>query len=123
MRIGELARRTSVSTRLLRYYEKQGLLVSTRRSNGYRDYAEDAPVIVGQIRGLLAAGLTTDVIRELLPCAEGKGPRLNSCPDLVATLYEALHGMQDRIDHLTRNRDALLRFLDAAGAPAHSATG
>jgi DNA-binding transcriptional MerR regulator len=114
MRIGELSRRTSVSTRLLRYYEEQGLLVPARLSNGYRDYADDATMTVGQIRGLLDAGLSTDVIREVLPCAEGNEPRLNACPKLLATLREAFEGIQARIDHLTHHRDALLRFLDAA---------
>jgi DNA-binding transcriptional MerR regulator len=115
MRIGELARRTSVSPRLLRYYEQQGLLTAARSSNGYRDYAEDAPTIVGQIRGLLDAGLSTDVIRRLLPCAEGAAPQLTTCPDLIATLHDALHGMQERIDCLTRNQDALVRYLEATG--------
>ncbi|MDH6220072.1 MerR family DNA-binding transcriptional regulator [Streptomyces pseudovenezuelae] len=36
MRIGDLARRTEVPTRLLRHYEKQGLLYAHRDGNGYR---------------------------------------------------------------------------------------
>lgn len=40
MRIGELARRTGVSVRALRYYEEQGLLVPARAANGYREYTE-----------------------------------------------------------------------------------
>ncbi|NJP98618.1 MerR family transcriptional regulator [Nonomuraea sp. FMUSA5-5] len=116
MLIGELARRSSVSTRLLRYYEAQGLLTSVRLANGYRDYADDAPMIVAQIRGLLAAGLSTEVIRELLPCAAGKQPRLTSCPDLVGILRETLRDIDERMEVLDRNRQALIRYLDAAEA-------
>jgi DNA-binding transcriptional MerR regulator len=116
MLIGELARRSSVSTRLLRYYEDQGLLTSVRLANGYRDYADDAPMIVAQIRGLLAAGLSTEVIRELLPCAAGKQPRLTNCPDLVAILQETLRDIDQHMEVLDRNRQALIRYLDAAEA-------
>ena len=56
MRIGELAERTGVSTRLLRYYGEQGLLAASRDGNGYRCYDEDAVVRVRQIRRLLARG-------------------------------------------------------------------
>lgn len=42
MRIGELARRTGVAARRLRYYEEQGLLSSDRSVNGYRDYDPQA---------------------------------------------------------------------------------
>lgn len=117
MLIGELARLTSVSTRLLRYYEQQGLLVSTRLSNGYRHYADDAPMIVGQIRALLDAGLPTEVIREVLPCAEGKPLRFEPCPSLSVLLSEVLENIQARMDKLSHHREALTRYLDAAGAP------
>jgi DNA-binding transcriptional MerR regulator len=39
VRIGELAERSNVLPRLLRYYEEQGLLTPDRAPNGYRDYA------------------------------------------------------------------------------------
>ncbi|WP_425285697.1 MerR family DNA-binding transcriptional regulator [Amycolatopsis rubida] len=37
MRIGQLAERTGTSERLLRYYERLGLLTEDRLPNGYRD--------------------------------------------------------------------------------------
>jgi DNA-binding transcriptional MerR regulator len=114
MLIGELARLTSVSPRLLRYYEQQGLLVSNRLSNGYRDYADDAPMIVGQIRALLDAGLPTEVIREVLPCAEGKPLRFEACPSLSALLSEVLGNIESRMDKLSHHREALTRYLEAA---------
>ncbi|WP_344013572.1 MerR family DNA-binding transcriptional regulator [Nocardiopsis exhalans] len=42
MRIGELSRRTGASVRLLRYYEEQGLIGSTRSASGQRHFTEDA---------------------------------------------------------------------------------
>ncbi|MFC7730192.1 MerR family transcriptional regulator [Actinomadura keratinilytica] len=68
MRIGELARRTGVSTRSLRYYEEQGLLVPDRTPGGQRDYPEQAVDRVIRIQELYAAGLHSKKIAELLPC-------------------------------------------------------
>jgi len=42
MRISEVARRTGVSIRSLRYYEQKRLLCARRLSNGYRDLDEEA---------------------------------------------------------------------------------
>ncbi|MFJ6456207.1 MerR family DNA-binding transcriptional regulator [Paenarthrobacter sp. NPDC091669] len=49
MRIGELATKTSVSVRSLRYYEQQGLLKPQRTASGHRDYATEDERIVLQI--------------------------------------------------------------------------
>ncbi|MGV9264687.1 MerR family transcriptional regulator [Kitasatospora sp. NPDC003701] len=112
MRIGELARLTGVSTRLLRYYEEQGLLAPDRSAAGYREYGEDAQIRVRQIRSLLAAGLATRVIAEILPCASGPVPALEACPDLLATLRGELADLDARIAELTRSRQALAGYLD-----------
>ncbi|WP_039639161.1 MerR family transcriptional regulator [Streptomyces sp. 769] len=110
MKIGDLARATGVSPRLLRYYEEQGLLTAHRAgSGGHRRYAEDAPAVVGHIRALLAAGLTTRVIRELLPCVVGPGPEFEHCA--AGTLREQLHGLEDKITTLQDARSALSGIL------------
>ncbi|GAB3160093.1 MerR family transcriptional regulator [Micromonospora sonneratiae] len=122
MKIGDLARRTGVNPRLLRYYEEQGLLTSYRVGGGHRRYAKDAPVVVGHIRAMLAAGLPTSVIREMLPCVEGPGPELEPCA--APALQEQLHGLDDKISTLQNARSALTGLLaTTATATATASAG
>ncbi|MER7010975.1 MerR family transcriptional regulator [Saccharopolyspora sp. NPDC000359] len=113
MKIGELSRRTGVSQRLLRYYEQQGLLTSQRAPSGYRYYPAEAITVVAQIRNLLAAGLNTETIRTVLPCARGELPTLEPCPDLLATLRAELTAIDDRLTCLQQTRTALATYLEA----------
>ncbi|MEU8897935.1 MerR family transcriptional regulator [Nocardia sp. NPDC048505] len=106
MLIGELSRRTGVPTRLLRYYEEQGLLVPQRDSNDYRIYDDSAPATVLRIRELLGTGLSTRAIRELLPCATEGG--IQGCARSRAVLAEGLSRIDERIQDLTRRRSALI---------------
>ncbi len=115
MRIGELAERTGVSTRLLRYYGEQGLLVASRDRNGYRCYGGDAVVRVRQIRRLLGAGLTTEVIASALQCASGEEAHLDLCPELAQLLHRELTAMDDRIGTLQRRRSTLAGYLTEEG--------
>jgi DNA-binding transcriptional MerR regulator len=123
MRIGELAERTRVSRRLLRYYEEQGLIVPSRSANGYRDYDERFVARVAQIRGLLDAGLPVRIIKQLLPCLDT--PWTIYCPDptpeMIALLERERDRMTERIDCLVRNRDAIGAYLDRARRPAPEA--
>ena len=64
MRIGELARRTGVSVRSLRYYETQGLLRSDRTPGGHREYAE---------AGILVNTSGRVPIDEAAPCYKPSG--------------------------------------------------
>lgn len=114
MNIGELSRLSGARTHQLRYYEAQGLLQPTRTSAGYRVYVDDDVVKVRQIQNLLDAGLSTDDIAYLLPCAVGEGPELIGCPDLVAAMRTRLRRVQEQLDTLGRSRDALVRYVDAA---------
>jgi DNA-binding transcriptional MerR regulator len=68
LKIGELAHRTGVSIRSLRYYEQKGLLAPTRHENGYRDYSFLAEDQVKTIQLYLGLGLTTDQIVSFLHC-------------------------------------------------------
>jgi DNA-binding transcriptional MerR regulator len=111
MLIGELSAQTGVSQRLLRYYEEQGLLQPARDPNGYRRYGENTVTTVRQVRALLAAGLTTEVIRDALPCADGDRPELDMCPELAATLRRELEDLDARIDRLCQARSELAGFV------------
>jgi DNA-binding transcriptional MerR regulator len=114
MRIGELAERTGVSRRLLRYYEEQGLIAPSRALNGYREYGQSHVDVVQQITGLLDAGLPTRIIQQLLPCLEI--PQTIYVPDvtpeMIATLRSEQARLSERIEFLTRNRDAIADYLD-----------
>ncbi len=114
MKIGELAERTNVSARLLRYYEEQGLITPERAGNGYRDYAETQVDRVVQIRGLLDAGLPTKIIRQIIPCLENPCTihMREATPELVATLEHEREQIDSRIRCLTRNRDAITSYIE-----------
>ncbi|MEO3806266.1 MerR family transcriptional regulator [Nonomuraea sp. B1E8] len=117
MRIGELSRRTGVHTRMLRYYEEQDLLHPERADNGYRVYPPSAVHRVQQIRGLLDSGLTTEIIRRILPFLDGPGgihlhPQCLT-PELAGLLEAEAERIQQRIDCLARNRDAIWAYLAA----------
>ncbi|MEV0085878.1 MerR family transcriptional regulator [Saccharopolyspora sp. NPDC050642] len=114
MRIGELSRRTGVNTHQLRYYEAQGLLEADRSANGYREYDENAVLRVKQIRHLLGAGLSSEDIAYLLPCAVGEAPELLGCPELLAAMRTRLQRLNDQMEKLARSRDALVDYIDAA---------
>ncbi|MFF0109673.1 MerR family transcriptional regulator [Streptomyces hirsutus] len=114
MRIGELSRRTGVNAHRLRYYEAQGLLEADRGANGYREYDENAVLRVKQIRHLLDAGFSSEDIAYLLPCAVGEAPELLGCPELLAAMRSRLRRLDDQMDRLTRSRDALADYVDAA---------
>jgi DNA-binding transcriptional MerR regulator len=114
MKIGDLAARTGVSRRLLRYYEEQGLITPSRALNGYREYGESHVDVVLQIKGLLDAGLPTRIIQQLLPCLDKPQtiyvPYVK--PEMIATLQREQARLSERIECLTRNRDAIADYLD-----------
>lgn len=113
--IGEVSRRTGVSRRLLRYYEDQGLLHAERGPNGYRAYGEDAVTVVGRIRFLLDAGLTTEVIQAVLPCVDddtaGVGIGVDWCAELRDLLAGELAAMDERLNCLQERRSCLAGLL------------
>ncbi|HEY5987027.1 MAG TPA: MerR family transcriptional regulator [Streptosporangiaceae bacterium] len=117
MRIGELSRRTGVPARMLRYYEEQDLLHPERDGNGYRWYSDSAGYRVQQIRGLLDSGLTTEIIRRILPFLDDPTgihlPAECLTAETAGLLRREADRLERRIDCLTRNRKALLEYLAA----------
>lgn len=118
MRIGELARRTGVSERSLRYYEEQKLLTAGRTPGGHRDYAEPAVDRVIQIQELFAAGLCSRKIVHILPCMRefDGGAGEYATPELVTELEVERDRINRMIADLVRSRGVLDEVIERAGA-------
>ncbi|SEK60130.1 MerR family transcriptional regulator [Streptacidiphilus jiangxiensis] len=117
MRIGELARRSGVSERSLRYYEAQGLLPAQRSPGGQREYGEWAVDRVVRIQTLYAAGLNSRKIAQLLPCLRDEDGRPSeiATPELVAQLGTERERINGLIADLLRSREVLDEVIASAG--------
>ncbi|RDU97743.1 MerR family transcriptional regulator [Trinickia dinghuensis] len=116
MRIGELARRTGISERMLRYYEHEGLLKPKRTDSGYRDYGPEEVDAAHRIRVLSAAGLKISSIRLLLPCVLGATPVFHPCAEARAALRREVDKLDVRLRDLGESRRVVASLLDAIDA-------
>ena len=112
MRIGELAEKTGVSVRALRYYEEKGMLVPERSAGGHRTYADTGVGMVWLIQQFYAAGLSSKSIQAILPSVRAG----RATPEAL----ELLVAERDRIDKLAREladaRERLDIIITNAGA-------
>ena len=113
MRIGELSRRAGLSTRMLRYYEQEGLIHPKRGANGYRDYTDDDVARAKLIRDLVTSGVPTRLVAIVLEQRDDReGTWTNKCDrDFAARLVDEIEDLDGRIACLTRSRDALGELL------------
>ncbi|TDE30755.1 MerR family transcriptional regulator [Nonomuraea mesophila] len=117
MRIGELAERTGVSARSLRYYEQHGLLSARRTANGYRDYNEEDVRLVSEIRALLSVGFTLEDTRPFLDCLRRGHSSGGACAESVEVYERKLKEIDDDI------RALLARRAEVAAQLAQSCPG
>lgn len=122
MRIGEVAARSGVSPRALRYYEEQRLLTAERSSSGQRCYGDEVVERVRLIKRLYSAGLNSKAIAELLPCVHTG----LATPAMLERLTFERDRVDEQIEELVAARDRLSEVIDVAldhaGLPAPSAT-
>jgi DNA-binding transcriptional MerR regulator len=114
MKIGELSERTGIPTRMLRYYEQQGLLASRRSANGYREYGEADVDRARRVRGLVQSGLSTRMAQVVLDierqCELAAPPACSLA--LAEELAQELTVLEERLACLTKSRDAVARYLE-----------
>lgn len=114
MLIGELAQRAGVSTRMLRYYDEQGLLASRRSSNGYRTYDEVDLRAVREIRTLMDNGFSLEETRPFVECLRAGFDSPDVCPASIGAYHRKLAELDAGIDRLRRTRADLAARLAAA---------
>jgi DNA-binding transcriptional MerR regulator len=117
MRIGELAERTGVSVRSLRYYETKGMLGSERTPGGQREYPESAVDRVIRIQQMFAAGLGSDTIAQLLPCTHDTDgtPNATATPFLVDQLMRERRRIGRALEDMHRACEVLDDIIRSAG--------
>lgn len=110
LQIGEVADRTGLSLRTVRYYEEVGLVVpSMRTGGGFRLYAEDEVHRLALIKQLKPLDFTLDELRDLLQIrdalssSETKGAEREA---LAARLADYVTAAKQRCEKL---RDRLVQ--------------
>ncbi len=107
--IGELARRGNVSTSLLRYYEKERLLIPTSRSGaGYRLYARNAERTLRFIRSAQRHGFSLHDIGLIV----GRDKHDSNSVNLVALAEERFLDIERRLTEMLVQRHELAFFLE-----------
>lgn len=108
--IGELAKRASVSTSLLRYYEKEALLEPAgRTAAGYRLYAPEAERTLRFIRSAQRYGFSLNDIKLILGATAASE---ETDADIRAIAEERFLDIERRVTEMLVLRHELELFLD-----------
>lgn len=112
VRIGELASRSGVPVKTIRYYEDIGVLAAPERtSSGYRDYDDPAIDRLAFVRAAQAVGLTLGEIRQVVALRErGETP----CTHVVELLERRAEQIEQRITELQRLQGDMRRLATRA---------
>jgi DNA-binding transcriptional MerR regulator len=112
VRIGEVAQRSGVSVKTIRYYEDIGVLDPPQRTtSGYRDYDDNVLERLSFVRSAQTIGLKLGEIREIVAFhARGETP----CAHVVALIDHRSAELSRRIAELERMKAELSRLARRA---------
>jgi MerR family Zn(II)-responsive transcriptional regulator of zntA len=111
MRIGQLAKQTSLPVETLRFWEKQKLLSpQVNQQNGYRNYSPQDIQQVIFIQSAKAVGFSLNEIRDLL--ALRVDAENYSCHDVKSIAVKKLEAIEVKIAELENMRYALKTITD-----------
>jgi MerR family copper efflux transcriptional regulator len=109
MKIGNVANSADLSIDTIRFYERQGLLVSPRRLfSGYRDYSEEVLDRLHFIKEAKGLGFSLREIKELLSLGV-KSTR--ECGPVTRKAEAKLAEMESEIERLQRLRRTLRKMV------------
>lgn len=110
MQIGEVARRSGLSTSRIRFYERHGLIPrAVRGENGYRRYSVDVLETLNFIHQAQDFGFTLDEIRAALSQRSGRPP---AGKEVLSALREKLTALDRHIDEVVRRRQRIIALIE-----------
>jgi len=113
MNIGDAARASQVSAKMIRHYEAIGLIGAARRTDaGYRVYSAQDVQVLQFIHRARALGFSLDQIRELLALWQDKG---RASSDVRALAREHIGELNRKIAEM----EAMRRTLERLAASCH----
>ncbi len=111
MNIGEAAKASDVSAKMIRYYESIGLIpAAVRTGSGYRVYSDTEVQMLRFIRRARDLGFTVEKIEELLAlwC-----DRSRQSGDVKRLALEQINGLERKISELQAMVESLQHLADA----------
>jgi MerR family copper efflux transcriptional regulator len=113
MRIGELSRRTGISTSRIRFYEKHAVLSKPiRGENGYREYPDRDAKMLWLINDAQRLGFSLNEIRAGLSEA---APNFPSRVAMVKALRSKLENVDQHIKEVRARRRQIVKLLKEMG--------
>lgn len=110
MNIGEVARRTNLPAKTIRYYEDIGLVVPARHPNGYRDYDDREIQVLRFLQTARSLGFTIECCRgflHLYPNGDCK------CMD-QAIAFQWIKNIDRKVAELSSLREVVQRLTESA---------
>ncbi len=111
MNIGEAAKISGVSAKMIRYYEQTGLIPTAQRTgSGYRDYSEKDVHMLSFVRRARDLGFSVEVIGELLGLWTDRSRR---SADVRQLAEGHLSNLRRKIEELEEMSNTLETLIDA----------
>lgn len=109
LKIGELARRTGVTVKAIRFYERKRVLPPPKRAvNRYRFYDDEAVAMVRFVKQAAGLGLTLAEITEIVAIRRGGRP---PCTHVHRLLRDKALELDRKLEDLLELRRRIRRSL------------
>lgn len=110
MHIGDIAERSGLPAKTIRYYEEVGLVRPARSANGYRDFCESDAHKLAFLARARSLGFSVESCRALLDLYEDRG---RASADVKRVAKAHLARVDGKLAELTAMRATLAHLIDA----------